>query len=173
LRESFRQALERAVDVLTPTDQLDLLDLALRRSQQHTVDRSLFAALRWSETPAVHAAPRLTEMFAAARDIAQRRNVLDLWQQLAPSGQPTQRRLVEEIYLPLVGTGIGGFDLALSYFGLVQDVKGVRRDVTAALINAAKKPEQITRLDRRLRDAKWRTRSIKSLGRVKDQREQK
>lgn len=173
LRESFRQALERAVDGLRPTEQLELLDLALRQSQHHTVDRSLFAAIRWSEAPASYAAPRLIEMFAAAKDIAQRRNVLELWQQLAPSGQPTQRRLVEEIYLPLVGTGIGGFDLALSHFGLVQDVKGVRRDVTAALTDAATKPEQVSRLDRRLRDAKWRTRSIKSLGRAKDQPEEK
>jgi hypothetical protein len=149
-----------------------LIEQALQRTIAKPVHRSFFAAARLSEVPAPKAAERLGQLFDVAGDDTGWRGVLDVWQQLSPTGEAAQRRLVDEVYLPLIRSGDVGLDLAISFFGLVANVKGVRKRVTEALKLAAKTDGQKRSVDERLLSAKWKRRSLFGFGPAVDADEQ-
>jgi hypothetical protein len=102
---------------------------------------------------------------AAQAGEEQRSVALMLWHQLSPSGEPTRKQLVDEIYLPLVRSSPGGVDLALEHFGLVSALRGQQRQrVTDALREHASGEAQQRRIDARLKDAGWLKRSLFGLG---------
>ena len=137
-----------------------MVEPALQRTVSQPVDRSFFEAARLSEAPASRVAERLGQLFSRADDEAGWRAVLNVWQQLGPTSAAVQRRLIDEVYLPLIAKGDAGLDLALSYFALISGVDGVRKVVTDALQDAAQTDEQKERVDERLFDAGWRRRRL-------------
>jgi hypothetical protein len=145
---------------LAEAERLRLIDKALARAAEAPVHHSLYDAAHVSELPAQQFADRLMALFEAADDVAARRRVMELWRHLDPTSQSVRRRLVEAVYLPLASSGDEGLDLALSFFGLVAPVKGVRSAVRDALRNAAHSDEQKRRVDGRLLEAGWTRKSL-------------
>jgi hypothetical protein len=164
-------ALGRFARSLDGADRFALIDQALQRTVDAPVHSSFFEAARLSEVPAHKVAERLGQLFAAAPDETGWRAILNVWQQLSPTGEAARKRLIQEVYLPLIEKGDTGVDLALLYFGLVADVRGVRKSVTAALENAVHTDEQKDRLDKRLLEAKWKRRRFGGLGPTVDRDE--
>jgi hypothetical protein len=156
----IRAALSEFAQRLGSAERFALIEPALQRAISQPIDRSFFEAARLSEVSAQKVAESLGQLFTDAHDETGWRAVLSIWQELGPTAQAPQRRLVDEVYLPLVGKGDIGLDVALSYFKLVAGVDGVRKDVTDALREAAQTDEQKNRIDERLRDAGWRRRPL-------------
>ncbi|HEV2057865.1 MAG TPA: P-loop NTPase fold protein, partial [Solirubrobacteraceae bacterium] len=159
-----RAALSSFSQQLDSGSRLLLIEPALQRSIERPVHRSFFETAHLSEAPAHKVAERLRQLFSQTDDQAGSRAVLDLWQQLSPTGDVTQRRLVEDIYLPLISNGDAGLDLALSFFGLVANIKGIRKPVTAAFEAAARTDDQKRRVDERLLSANWKRKSLFGFG---------
>lgn len=169
LPERTRGALGRYAQRLNDARRLALVDIALTHAAEEPVHRSFFQAAHLSEVPAHRVADRLIELFAKADEVGKKRTVMDIWAELNPTGEATRKRLVQDVYIPLIASGDEGLDLALSHFGLVATAKGVRKPVTAALQNAARTGQQKRRVDRRLLEAGWRRRSLLGLGPAVDQ----
>lgn len=164
-----RQALGHVAARLDNADRFSLIKRALDRVADEPVHRSFLEAAHLSEVPAHKVADRLVDLFVEIEDADAQRRVMDIWQQLAPTGDTVRKRLVEQVYLPLIASGDDGLDLALSYFGLVAPVKGVRKTVRAALRNAARTNGQKRRVDQRLLEAKWTKKSLFGFGPAVDQ----
>ncbi len=156
----IRAALSEFAHGLGSAERFALVEPALQRAVSQPVDRSFFEAARLSEVPAHKVAERLGQLFTDAHDEIGWRSVLSIWQELGPTTDAPQRRLVEEVYAPLIGKGDVGVDLALSYFKLVANIEGVRKNVTDALQEAAQTDDQKIRIDERLLDAGWRRRPL-------------
>jgi len=133
----------------------DLVDPALARAVSDPTDLSFFEATHLSEVSAQRLTPRLIELAESSDDIATQKVVMALWTRFGPSGQPSRKRLVRAVYLPLVRSGSAGVDLALSSFHVVADVQGVQGDVKSALKEAASNKTQKRRVDRLLVEAGW------------------
>jgi len=108
-----------------------------------------------SEVSAQRLTPRLIELAESSADIGAQKTVMELWRRFGPSGQPSRKRLVRAVYLPLVRSGTAGLDVALSFFQVVADVKGVQGEVKSALKEAATNKTQKRRIDRLLIEAGW------------------
>lgn len=146
----------------------ELVDKAVERATTDPVDASFLQAAHISEVSPQRFAKRLIEVFGEAEDASSQRAVMVLWQQFSPSGQGVPKRLVEDIYLPLIGSGDEGLDLAISFFGLVASVDGVRKKVRQALRDAARTKKQQSRVDKRLVEAGWAKKSLFGLSRPRD-----
>jgi hypothetical protein len=94
---------------------------------------------------------------------------MTLWGELKPTGQPTQERLIQSVYLPAVRSGREGVDTALAHFGLVSHQRSkVRSEITDTLSAAAADDDQRRQVESRLKDAGWLKRGgILGLGAVK------
>jgi energy-coupling factor transporter ATP-binding protein EcfA2 len=170
LPAEVRRALGLYAQGIGDSGRFALVEKALDRLASQPVDQSFLEAAHLSEVPAHKVADRLVELLAAAEDTETRRRVMGVWQQLSPTGETVRRRLVEKVYLPLVATGDDDdLDLALSYFGLVASVKGVRKPVRAALRAGARTDGQKRRVDKLLQTAKWTKKSVFGLGPSIDQ----
>jgi hypothetical protein len=160
LPSKTRDALGTFAQHLSGPNRFTLIERALQRVTTHPVDDTFFEAARLSEVPEGRVAERLGELFPQAEDEPGWRGILKVWQQLSPSSEAAQKRLVTEVYVPLIETGDVGLDLALSYFKLVRSIRGVRPQVTAALEKAAHTEDQEQRVDERLLEAQWRRKSL-------------
>jgi hypothetical protein len=163
-----REALSRYIERLDSDAHLALVDWALNRALDGSVSHSFFRAARLSELNHQRLADRLIELCQSATNHEARERVIDLWALVQPSSQSVRRRLVENIYIPLTKTGDRGLDLALTNFGLVADVQGIRNGVRKALRGAAKKDRHKKRVEKRFEEAGWSHRDWKKFGRRGD-----
>jgi hypothetical protein len=145
---------------LAGAERFALIEQALRRIITHPVDRSFFEAARLSQVPADAVVELLVQLFPEAHDDAGWRGILNVWQQLSPTTGAAQQRLVDDIYIPTVGKGDAGLDLALQYFGQVAGVRGIRRRVIAAFEAAAHTDDQRHSIGEQLLQANWRRKSL-------------
>jgi hypothetical protein len=157
LPQRIRTSLAVFVAKLDEDEHAAFIDRALDQAVGAGVDLSFFDAAKLSDTPEKRVADRLVELYGKATNLPTRKVVMDLWAKLGPSRPAVQRRLIEDIYIPLCGTGAGGFELALSHFGLVAGVTGIRNDVRAALRGGARGDQANKRLEKKFEGAGWRS----------------
>lgn len=127
-------------------------------------------AIQFSEADQSQAAAAIIRVVDADKTSEQQwERALVLWGELKPTGQPTQERLIRAIYLPAVGSGREGVDVALSHFGLVSHQRSkIRSEIIDVLSKAATDDDQRKRVENRLKEAGWLKRSgILGLGTVK------
>jgi len=164
LPEELSQALRSFSQNLSAKGKLELVAPALKNALSAPPSASFLRAVRFTEADQREAAALIIDLAEQASE-EQRQVALMLWHQLNPSGEPTRKQLVQEIYLPLVRSGPGGVDLALEHFGLVSALRGQQRQrVTDALRESASGEAQQRRIDDRLKDAGWLKRSLFGLG---------
>jgi KAP-like P-loop domain-containing protein len=150
-------------------ERFELIDSAIERAVATDVHRSFFEAAHLSEAPAAEVADRLVALSREKPTPEGWRALMRVWQQLNPTEMGVRRMLAEELYLPLIASGDEGLDTALSQFGLVASIDGVRRSVREALRAAAHTEEQQRRIDERLLEAKWTRKSLFGLGPARDE----
>ena len=148
-------ALSRFSQQLDSVARFDLVQPALERAISRPLDLSFFEAAHLSEVPAQRLTPRLIELAESSDKIEAQKVVIALWARFGPSGQPSRKRLVRSVYLPLISSGAAGLDVALSSFHVVADVKGVQGEVKSALKEAATNKTLKRRVDRLLVEAGW------------------
>lgn len=168
LPEVLSKALRAFSKGLDAKRRLELVAPALKDALSRPPSASFLKAVRFTEADQREASALIISLAQRASE-EQRPVVLALWHQLNPSGEPTRKQLVDEIYLPLVRTGSAGVDLALEHFGLVSALRGQQRQrVIDALREHVSGEAQQRRIDERLRDAGWLKRSLFGLGPLVD-----
>jgi hypothetical protein len=169
LPDAIANALRARSEGLSAGEKYALAQPALDSALTSPPDPSFLRAVRFSEADPGQAGAKMVELAQAADTNPERGIVLSLWHQLSPIGEANQRRLVDDIYLPLVGVGPEGVDLALEHFGLVASLRaGSRRAVQDALRDNAGDDDQKRRVDARLKEAGWLRKSMFGLGPLVD-----
>lgn len=149
---------------LSQAARVELLRPAIENALTVPVDASFLAAGRLREIEGQRIAPLLLDLGGQASNLDHWRTILRLWSELAPTGDQTRRRLVDEIYLPLVKRGGGALDLALEHFGLVSSPPAGRKKRIRDALRDGARGDQQRRVDQRLQQAGWLRRSLFGLG---------
>jgi hypothetical protein len=169
LPEPVAAALRERAGQLSAKERFELARPALE-DQGRVVGSDFLRAIRFAEADQAQAAAAIIRI-VEGDDVASQRwdRAMALWGELKPTGQPTQERLIQSVYLPAVRSGREGLDTALSHFGLVSPQRSkVRSEITDALSAAAEDDDQRRQVESRLKDAGWLKRGgILGLGSVK------
>lgn len=161
------KALPSFIAKVSDDEHFRFVDRVLTQAVADHVDDSLYDAVGLSEVQERRIADRLIELYSEASNLPARKTIMSLWRTLSPSSQAVRRRLVENIYIPLAGSGSGGFDTALSFFGLVAPVENIRNEVRAALRTAAPSETARKKVEKKFEEAGWRSKK-KLLGKQRD-----
>jgi len=150
-------------------ERFELARPALEDSDR-VVGPAFLRAIRFTEADQAQAAAAIIRTVEGDNVPAQLWDrALALWGELKPTGQPTQERLIQSVYLPAVRSGREGVDIAITHFGLVSHQRSkVRSEIIDELSGAAVDDDQRRRVENRLKDAGWLKRGgILGLGAVK------
>jgi hypothetical protein len=166
--DSVVTALRERAAKLSAKEKYELARPALEDGN-HIVGSEFLRAIQFSEADQSQATSAIIRLVAGEEVSAQQwETALNLWGELKPTGQPTQERLIQSIYLPAVRSGREGVDTAISHFGLVSHQRSKRRsEISDALFKAAD-DDQRKRIETRLTEAGWLKRTgLLGIGPVK------
>jgi hypothetical protein len=168
LPHSIAAALRERASRLSAKERFELARPALE-DPARAAGPDFLRAIQFSEADQSQAAAAIIRIIDGDAVSGQQwERALVLWGELRPTGQPTQERLIRAVYLPAVGSGREGVDVALSHFGLVSHQRSkVRFEIIDALSKAATDDDQRKRVENRLKDAGWLKRGILGLGPVR------
>jgi hypothetical protein len=153
-RRTKRLGSARSFEVVLP---------ALRNALDAPPSDTFLSAVRFSDDSGMKPAEELIRLFNGADTPEQVATVMRLWRSLAPKKWPVRRRLIDEIYIPLLQRGPSGVEAALEFFDLVSMSRGaLRKQISDALLDAARtNKDRLRRVQTRLKKAGWSGRSFK------------
>ncbi len=156
LPDAIAQALRQHARELSAKEKFDLARPAVEDSSR-AVGSTFLRAIQFPEADQAQAASAIIRVVDGDEVSAQQWvTALNLWGELKPTGQPTQERLIQSVYLPAVRSGREGVDVAISHFGLVSHQRAkIRSEIIDALSKAAADDDQSQRIEDRLKDAGW------------------
>lgn len=143
-------------DAISESARLDLFESMRDQYVSGEVDERVLRAIRLSETPQRALVRSLIDAYESATTIGQRSRVLIAWEVANITSDSLRRELVDKVFIPFLEMGSTALDFALSHFGLVQGVRGVRKRVRHAITEAVgAHPKLGNKAERVLRDAEW------------------
>jgi len=76
----------------------------------------------------------IVERFGRARNGSRRRAVMEIWRAFEPGGDSSRRKLIKQVFIPLLGEGVGAYELARKNLDLcVNPPHGTKRELMKAL----------------------------------------
>lgn len=166
--EPERTALMRRAETLPPDERWEFVDRAMEAFVSGTATRSFVGCLGLSSLDSARMAELLSELWSEGLRLEEKTRLLELWMLTKVSSPAALQKLVRNVYIPLAQSGPRSLDLAIKNFGLVAHVQNLRRSVREALRNSATNGAQRARIEEKLQEANWKSRSLKSLGRARD-----
>lgn len=154
----LRTAVEQAALQWTPKQKADLLAELAPRFVSGDIDESTIRAVALSDADAARATDILIERYEAATNKSERTAVMRLWDEVNPAPDHLRRRLITDIYIPLVELGKGGANIALTHFDLVRQPpsQALQDRVKKAIRAVAEGDKNLSkRAEKRLQDAGW------------------
>lgn len=141
---------------LAEQERAELFKLALPGFVAEEVGEEFLRVIRVSEIPPSTLADLLLAAYKNAQTIGAKSRVLIAWEISSITEETQRRRLIKQLYVDFVGRGSTALDFALSHFGLVHGVGGIRRAVLDAVTAAVRQhPRLGNKAERVLRDAGW------------------
>lgn len=109
------EALRDYASRLEPAERLLLASFPIRDDALDCPTEEFLGAIRFAECEQVGAIDLLIERYEQATNTAARRKVMRCWTALKPVADEHRRKLIEKIFLPLVGHDTEGYELAIEY----------------------------------------------------------
>lgn len=125
---------------------------------EELVDESVVRGFGLAEADAERAGSRIIELYKATSNNDERERVLLLWSVVRPASDTIRRKLIDQVYIPMLGQGKQATLIALRQFDLVRDPPSgaARERIKQAVRTSAYGDKELEkRADKILKDAGW------------------
>lgn len=158
LQDPFKTAILGLATKWSSGQKADLLDAIAEEYVQGQVHDSVVRSTGLGEADADRVGDVVIRQYEAATNNDEREQVMGLWALLNPAPERVRSKLINRIYLPLLGEGKGAASIALGHFSLVRAAPSgsAQQRVKRAIRDAAEGQRDLSkRANRLLKEAGW------------------